>query len=264
LPKDLLSLAHFLEEIKDFKILLYKKTDSTNDVAKEVSLKECFNFTVIISDTQTAGRGRYLRMWFSPPEVNIYMSIIVRKTEQTTFYPSLINLATSVSVLNAIEEIIYINNDSKYLWLKWPNDIYFYEKKLGGILTESNKKFFIIGIGINVNMEASDIPPQLKSFITSICIETKNKINRAELIVKILKNFKEIYELLYTDPYSVIQLWINKSKIIHKKIKAHLTDGRCIEATAIGLNEKGFLRILTDFGKEMLLDSTEIIHIEKS
>ena len=130
------------------KIIHFNTIESTNDYAKSIGYEEKEG-TVIISETQTKGRGRLGRKWSSKQGEGIYMSIILKPNIELNKPPflTLIAGASIVKVLNDLEAGALI---------KWPNDIILNSKKIGGILSElaiadDKVSFIVIGIGINVN-----------------------------------------------------------------------------------------------------------------
>ena len=194
------------------KIYYFKKLISTNTFAKQKTLEKTTEGTVVIADTQTKGRGRKNRTWYSPYG-GLWFSIIL--------YPNLppergmlITMAASVSVAQAIEEITGIKPV-----IKWPNDLLVNNKKICGILTELDAEidkinYVIVGIGINVN---NDIRDDLESKAISLKEITASPIPRVDLLRYILKHFDKNY-LRLQEPDYIRKLWFSYSKIIGKKI----------------------------------------------
>jgi BirA family biotin operon repressor/biotin-[acetyl-CoA-carboxylase] ligase len=256
LPNDLLSLEHYQEEISDFHIHIHNTVSSTNEIAKNLALKGAPHNSVIIADSQTSGKGRFRRVWISPPGVNIYMSLCIKPSSDARV--SLVPLATSVAVMDALCRVA--PEIKGRIWLKWPNDIYLDEKKLSGILVENLKRDIIVGIGVNVNISSNRFPEDLREKATSLYIATGRQFRRAEIIVEILYNLREIYKILSENSYYIIQLWSERSKTLNSMIKAYLPD-RTIEGKAIGLDENGFMKVITADGKMVTLSSADILHL---
>ncbi|MBF0344758.1 MAG: biotin--[acetyl-CoA-carboxylase] ligase [Nitrospirae bacterium] len=210
-------LEAFQEKSDFYTILFYNSVTSTNDLAKELSRRDnpsnCHiavhtPCTVIIADHQTGGRGRFDRTWFSPPGLNIYMSIIIRAEAAAGITDmSLINVVTSLSAINAIRQCTGLD-----VLPKWPNDIYISNRKIGGILSESVSMgqrviSCVTGIGVNVNMAFEHIPESLWHKATSLFMETGSTYNRAELLVAILEAFQTLHCRLADDPKGLINEW---------------------------------------------------------
>ena len=138
-----------LGEIKEkaVEISIYEDIDSTNEASKRTKLKKDFN--LIVSETQTHGKGRHGKKWLSSQSGNIYMSISTEK--DTSSIP--LSIISGVVCIKHIKK--HIKN--KNIGIKWPNDIIFDYKKVGGILIEKehfNQKIkTIIGIGINLKQD---------------------------------------------------------------------------------------------------------------
>jgi len=176
-------------------IILLEAVDSTNRLAMELGVEGASHGTVVIADRQFKGRGRLGRMWVSPPLVNIYMSIILRpdiRLQDATFLTIMAGLACA----RAIRAVTGLQ-----VKLKWPNDLVYSDKKLGGILTEIRSGeegiiFAVIGTGINVNACPGDFPPDIRPIATSIRNETSKGQPRSLLIASILNEMDLWYGLL--------------------------------------------------------------------
>ena len=181
---------------KDFSnvdIYIYKTTSSTNEVAKKLALSGAKHGTVVISEEQTQGKGRMGRSFYSPANTGIYMSIILRPT-LTAMDSVLITTSSSVAICDAIHKVTGIECQ-----IKWINDIYINNKKIGGILTEASTNFesgtidyLILGIGINFNNPKDDFPDNLKEIAGSLYKGNSNGINRNMLCAEILNNILSI------------------------------------------------------------------------
>ncbi|MEC4684128.1 MAG: biotin--[acetyl-CoA-carboxylase] ligase [Nitrospirota bacterium] len=272
LPEDLQSLAAFQEETDLYRFSFYDSVSSTNDVALKLAREGNPHGTVVIADSQERGRGRHGRTWYSPPGVNIYMSIILNPGV-ITFHPALVTLSASLAVVNAVNSCLLSQSGagtvakvpSVEVWPKWPNDIYCNHRKLGGILTEASTareriRFMVAGIGMNVNMQADQIPPDFRDNTTSLYSETGEVFDRGRVIVKILESFSRYYTLLFNDPASVIARWCKISHTINSYVKAVTPQGE-IYGTALGLDDRGFLRLGKEGGEEVCLNTAEIVHL---
>src|SRR5512137_1367580 len=152
-------------------IRFFEQTDSTNKVALGLAFGGAPEGTAVIADSQTGGRGRHGRSWFSPPGKNIYTSIIIRPAIDPVA-SSQVTLMTGVAVAELLEALCPGRID-----LKWPNDVLANGRKICGILAESRATavkvdYIVIGIGINVNMAEGDIEDGLRDIATSVKIET--------------------------------------------------------------------------------------------
>jgi BirA family transcriptional regulator, biotin operon repressor / biotin---[acetyl-CoA-carboxylase] ligase len=175
-------------------IFFYSTVSSTNTIATELAEKTVEG-AVVLADSQERGRGKFGRLWVSPPGVNIYMSIIT-KPEIDSKNGTLITLMSAVACATALRK-----STGLPVTLKWPNDLMVNDKKIGGILTEVKTEhqkitFAIIGMGINVNMETDAFPEEIRKIATSIKIQTGVPHPRTEIISEILNEMDNWYKFL--------------------------------------------------------------------
>lgn len=167
-------------------IVFLDKTSSTNDVAMGLAQAGSPHGTVVIADAQLKGRGRRGRRWASPPGRNIYLSVILRPRLHPRHSPVL-TLAAAVAAAGALRE-----RTGAEVSIKWPNDLVAAGKKIGGILLETRSEpdrvlHAVLGIGVNVNSQPADFPPEVRPMATSILMETGRRHGRGPLIAAILK-----------------------------------------------------------------------------
>ena len=179
------------------KLLRFKSVKSTNDVALKLIQKKNSRPTMIVSETQTHGRGTMGKKWISQ-KGNLFISIFFEMNQKNINFKHF-------AILNAyLLKNILSKNFSKKIKIKWPNDLLHKNKKICGILQEvidyKDKKFLVVGIGINTN-----IGPINKGFSSTSLkkIMDKNIDNN-----KVLNNIKSIYEkfLTKTKSYSYLKL----------------------------------------------------------
>ncbi len=259
LPQDLAQLVDFVGKTDDYKIIYEDAVRSTNDVAGELIREGYSHGTVVIANAQSHGKGRLGREWYSPPGLNIYMTIVVTPDLQDLADKiPIISLVASLAVVKAVRNITDLE-----VWPKWPNDIYCSNKKLGGILSESiitGSTLYGLSTGIGVNINQETFPQELKDISSSLFIETGKKHDRGELIIEILKLFNTYYNLFLTDSKAVIDEWIQLSKTINSNVRA-VTDKGEMHGKAVGLNDQGMLMLELPDKKVITLASAEIFHL---
>ncbi|MEE1025649.1 MAG: biotin--[acetyl-CoA-carboxylase] ligase [Acutalibacteraceae bacterium] len=238
------------------KIHIFKSLESTNKTAKEMAVAGAEHGTVIISDSQTMGRGRYSRNFFSPFG-GLYMSIILRPEVLHFDNPTSVTAFAAVSVCQAIESI-----SKKSPKIKWVNDIFIDGKKVCGILTEAVTDFesggldwIVLGIGINVYTRTEEFPVDLQSLATSIFPDEKmpgmrNKLS-AEIINRILG-----FETLPRET-EIFEKYKKRLLILGKEITV-IQNNTEYRATAIDVNSKGNLIVKNENGEVITLSSGEI------
>ncbi|MEA3359605.1 MAG: biotin--[acetyl-CoA-carboxylase] ligase [Thermodesulfobacteriota bacterium] len=240
--KDGLHASSFIKEV-----LYYQKTESTNTIAKNLATDGAREGTVVITDEQTKGRGRLNRTWLSPANKNILMSVIFRPELEVSKIFSL-TMLTSLAVVNGIKETTGLRS-----LIKWPNDIFIKDKKIGGILTEFNAdharvNFSIVGIGLNVNFNTL-LYPEIKETATSLSVNLGGKISRVRLVQSILRHIDKAYNTLNNgNGLQIYKEWKTCSLIIGRRVKI-MSSGKIEEGVAEFLHEDGRLILKCDDGK---------------
>lgn len=143
----------------------YQTVSSTNDILKEMAEDGAREWTAVLAENQTAGRGRRGRKWYSPTG-NLYLSVLMKPVVELVDLPRM-SLLLSLAVHHAIRA------ESVSLALKWPNDILWEGRKLAGILIEGKTVderviHVVAGIGVNMNLETSALPEDLRHRVTSL------------------------------------------------------------------------------------------------
>lgn len=218
------------------KIYHYETTESTQDIGWQLGFKKLPEGTLIVSEIQRKGRGRLRRNWASP-KGGLYLSLLLKPTFITPNRISQIILLSGLSCIHAIKEGTGIECS-----LKWPNDIFLDNKKVGGILCELNAEsdrvnFVVVGIGININIDQKTLPPKT----SSLGIEKNSKINRVKLLKAILENIEKYYISLKNGGFSSIrQEWEKFCFILGKRVKVKI-QLKEIEGQAEGIDKMGRL-----------------------
>ncbi len=155
------------------RIEYFESTDSTNRVALDLARAGAAHGTAVIAETQTAGRGRLGRSYFSPPYVNLYTSIVLRPQLTTAAAPTLI-LAAAIAVADAVAQTV---DAPEAVEIKWPNDVLIGGRKTSGILMEMNAeatsvRHAILGIGVNLNVDRASFPDEFREHATSLKSES--------------------------------------------------------------------------------------------
>ena len=169
------------------KVVLYKSTASTNDVAWEYAVNPANHGLCVLAEEQTKGRGRRGRKWLGGAGESILCSILLI---ETAIEAELLTLTAAVATAEAIRSFCGLNAG-----VKWPNDILVGGKKLAGILVEKRtvggRMCCIVGIGINCNQEAGAFEGHaMKMPPTSIKMETDLLIDRTGLVCALLSSFE--------------------------------------------------------------------------
>ena len=238
------------------RLFYYETLGSTMDAAFELGLKGFPEGTAVFAESQTKGRGRLGRSWFSPKGKGIYLSLLLRPEFLPQEAPK-ITLMTAVSISEAIKKITGLS-----VLIKWPNDIVFGAKKLAGILTELNAeadkiKFVNIGIGINVNSSKSFLPKEG----TSLKEEIGTEVSRIELAREVLRAIENNYFILKDKGFKpILEKWKALSAILGKRIEIS-SQNRVICGEAQDIDMDGALLVRQDTGFIERVLSGDVIKI---
>ena len=231
------------------KIEYFSFTESTNDDAFEfINNNEADDGMLIITDNQTNGRGRRNNKWLSSPGNNLTFSLILKKPNDYDL--GLFSILSGVSIVKGIQKFTNIN-----CTLKWPNDIILNNKKIGGILieTKSNSLYFIIGIGLNVNQQ--EIPPEIETIASSLRIEKNNPIQREPLLAFILNEFENLYDY---EPIKWIEEWKKYCNHINKQVSFN-HNNEIINGLFIDINNDG--NAIINIEKQHIIISSGVLEI---
>ena len=248
----------FLREANTSKsvIDIYDELESTNQTAKkEAMMGEAGHGAFVIARSQTAGRGRRGREFYSPADTGLYMSVILKP--QGTIHDSLlITTAAAVAVYRAVAQLCGIQLD-----IKWVNDLFYKGKKVCGILTEAvtdfesgNIEFVVVGMGLNLYLDQENMPAELRN-IAGALYETKEdaeQTDRNKLTAMIVNELrKETADLKLSPDY-----------VTHNMIPGHqitITDGNSSrQAFALEICRDGRLKVREENGQETILSFGEV------
>ncbi len=227
-----------------------KETDSTNLQAKIMAGRNAPEGTLVVADTQTLGRGRRQRSWYSPPGRNIYASLILRPQLSPSQAPQ-ITLMTAVALAKTLKTQAGL--DAR---IKWPNDIMVGGKKIAGILTELSADmeavdWVVVGFGINVNLRRNELPEEIAPIATSIYQEKGREAFRTDLICNLMESFEAAYDLLNSQGFGpVMQQWRSLTDLI----------GQHVFVDVMGKRHTGEVAAVDDDGALILKDAQGEIH----
>jgi BirA family biotin operon repressor/biotin-[acetyl-CoA-carboxylase] ligase len=143
---------------------------------------------VALTEEQTEGRGRLGRRWLSPPGVSLLFSVLLVPPVETARLPELTVVAGNACA-DAIEHVTGLEPE-----IKLPNDVLIGGRKAAGILAEARDGRVVLGIGVNVNVTAPDLPQGIDPPATSLLLETGGEVDRVELLVEILDRLERAYD----------------------------------------------------------------------
>lgn len=228
----------------------FSEVDSTNSQAKALAEEACAEGTLVVSETQTKGRGRMDRKWFSPPGKGLWFSIILRPTIDPSETASL-TLLTAVSLAESIAGTCEVTP-----LISWPNDLLLSGRKFAGILAEAaitDKvcKYVIMGVGVNVNIAEGSFPAELAQSSTSLLIETGKTQDRALLLGAFLSIFEEHYLNYIASLTSLTELLADKETLRGLWVEVVLPpkEGETVVGKVLGYGQDGSLHLQDENGR---------------
>ncbi|WP_138159932.1 biotin--[acetyl-CoA-carboxylase] ligase [Peptoniphilus catoniae] len=249
-------LKDLRKELRDMDIMVYDSIDSTNTQMKRLLYSGTLkNFSLIVSNEQTAGRGRRGKDFLSPKETGIYFSLCLFPKEDFKMDSfDLITVKAAVAVALAIDK-----STGKNPKIKWVNDIFINGRKVCGILSEADADFetkhinsIIVGIGVNFTTKESTFGKELSTTAGSI---NEKSLLRNQFLAQVLNEFYSAY-YEKTDE-EILDLYRSYSLVLGKEVEFEL-NGQKYTALAKDFDEKGNLIVKFKDGSEKNLSSGEI------
>ena len=229
-----------------FHVVKFKQIDSTNNYLKN-SYKLLNNFTFVVADYQSKGKGRNDRVWSSEEGQNLMFSFLIKDQDLLKKFSAL-SIISAVEVAKLLEEY-----QIKGVSIKWPNDVLIGDKKVCGILLEGQiLEYLVVGIGLNVNQKV--FPDGLRRPATSLSLEANEDFNIDELEQKLFSNI--VKDLSNLNEEQCLDYFRSHNFLLNKRVKVLVNDQPFI-GEVVGIDDNFFLQIKTS---DMLLhiDSGEI------
>jgi BirA family biotin operon repressor/biotin-[acetyl-CoA-carboxylase] ligase len=230
----------------------FETVDSTNSKAYELALGGAKEGELVISESQEKGRGRLGRHWFSPPFVNLYLSVILRP-DIPPQQASLITLMAAVATADAIRKFTGL-----VPLIKWPNDILLRGRKVAGLLNEIHSEvdrihFIILGLGVNLNVDEEMFPKEVRALATSLKRETGQTVSRKAFLQLLLQELEEWYALFMKEgAATILRAWRDRAQIKGRRVKVR-SFGETLVGVAVGIDSDGALILETLGGRRKVV-----------
>ena len=236
----------------------FEQLESTNTTADLLARQGCPEGTLVLANEQIAGKGRKGNAWFSPADLNLYLSLVLRPADSGSlrFLAFMISLALQRSL-----NVIGIHSE-----LKWPNDVLVSGRKIAGILIqtameEGRLQFAVVGCGVNVNVRS--FPEEISETATSVAIEASREVSREDLLVSLLLEFERLYEKIDSAEWDEFASTVEQSSTFFRGCPVRiLQEHDSFEGTTAGLDSFGGLRVQTSSG-ERIVYAGEVISCRK-
>lgn len=215
--------------------------DSTNALAKRLAGQGAPEGTLVITEEQTAGRGRRGRSWVSPPGANLIFSVLLRPPMDGDRV-FVLTMVLALAGLKAVKRVAGVE-----AMIKWPNDLYVGKRKLAGILTEVSLKEKLVewavpGMGMNVGWHP-EVPERGAAPATCLLEETGQRVSRNDLLFEILRGFEALYrDVVRGSMKAIYEEWNQNCLILGKSVVIE-SDRERIEGKALRIDDCGALII---------------------
>ncbi len=237
------------------RIVYLDKTVSTMDDASRLAAEGAQEGTAVVAESQSSGRGRAGRTWFSPAGKGIYFSLLLRPSFSPGRF-SLLNLLAAVAVSEAVHNVTGVLTG-----IKWPNDILLDVRKAGGILTEAGRgaggaAYVVVGVGLNVNNGPSELLPGTAAITEAAGM----KVDRVALLQEIFFRMETYYIEFCRGNHALITgKWRGLNSTLGKRVKVILPRG-VIEGEAVDIEDDGGLLVRRDSGLTEKVMAGDVIH----
>ena len=232
-------LDYLTWELKIPSLRRFQSIDSTNEEGLRWLNEGAVEYSTIIANAQTAGRGRYGREWVTTPQASLAFSMIIYPTPAEVNFLPLFSPLGALAVCLALQDLSNLKPE-----IKWPNDVLVQQHKIAGVLAETHwmetyLKGLVIGMGINIAKES--VPPAHQMLFPVASIEDfcHTKIKRLQLLKKTIQHF--IAQRVTITSGALINNWQQRLAFIGKPVQ--IKDGETIlfQGVLQGLDENGWL-----------------------
>lgn len=227
---------------------VHTQIDSTNRQALLRAQEGAHNGHTVLAEHQLAGRGRRGRNWVSPFASNLYLSVLWGFDSGAAALEGL-SLAVGVAIVRALSAMGVSD-----VGLKWPNDVYWQGRKLGGVLLEmvgdaAGRCQVVVGVGINVNMPRQ-AAPEIDQPWCDLGVVCGHKVSRNQLAAEVLSNLLTVLSQFERDGFAAFRAeWSALDCIAGKPVVLYMGE-RMLLGTAAGVGDAGALAIDTDTGRQ--------------
>lgn len=235
------------------------ETGSTNqDLAALAKKSDLPEFYTVVTDFQSAGRGRLDRVWEAPAASSVMASVYLKPRFENTSGIGWISLLVAEAIKRTIQDLGVSAN------IKWPNDVLVSGSKVSGVLAEVSQDLasVVVGFGINVTQEAKDLPVQTA---TSLLLAGASSLDRDEILAKTLSNMKVLYSELAAakgdaQACGLRQQLLDSSATIGQLVEVTFKNQDSVQGRAVDIDDSGRLVVKTD-AKTLLVSAGDILHL---
>lgn len=239
---------------------IFDEVESTNNTAWQLLETEpgLPDGTVILAESQSAGKGRLGRAWHSAAGQGIWMSVIL-KVHLPPDKLAILTATASLAIANMLQQFIHLPSE-----IKWPNDVMVRGRKVSGVLVETRSNqpdTFVMGIGLNVNQTTQDFPEELQGIATSLRAERpgNQSVNRVRVIRPLLFYLDTVYRLIHKKKFDKIAYaWAEFVPMGGKKVKLNQGEAEFI-GTVVEVDPAKGITLRLEGGKATKLFAAETV-----
>lgn len=234
-------------------------TESTMDDGRRMLERfRLSNGAVLLAESQTAGRGRAGRSWVSPPDVNLYFTVVLTPPPGGL---RCLPYVTPLAIALAAEELAAENGFELRCDLKWPNDVQVGGKKLAGVIIETTEAsdgstVALVGVGVNVNLNVHDYA-EIEDIATSMKQALGREVPREVLLGYFCNHLESLYEEAITGSTRPFEAWQARLINLGKPVMAR-GEGVIIEGMAVGVKDDGALIIERSDGTRVAVEAGDV------
>ena len=245
------------QKVLDWRVETIDEASSTNDLVSARARAGETSGLVVRAISQTKGRGRRGRSWFSPPGSGLYFSALFRPHGETGISP-VMTLLLGVAVAEGLREATGLR-----IGLKWPNDLRVKGRKIGGILCEytslpNRPPSVVAGVGVNLTTRETDFPPELRGSASSVLLSGGRVPDTEHLLHLLLGRIAFWYKEYESNGFPPIRNhWLRLCDHLEEKISVRVADEKFLGKTR-GIDQTGRLLLENPDGSIERINSGEV------
>ena len=233
----------------------FDEIDSTNRYLLDCAAAGAAGGLVAVADRQTAGRGRMGRAWQAPAGASLLVSVLLRPTVPVDQWAMLVAPA-GLAAVRTVTTLCDLPAQ-----LKWPNDVMVHDKKLAGLLAESNQNAVVVGMGLNLNWPV--LPDDIAQTATAVSLAGGRVQPRRIVLDSWLRNFEAWLQVVERAPINSATLRFAQRSVsatLGRRVRVETVNGS-IEGIADDLAIDGRLVVRTDSGERLSLATGDVVHL---
>jgi len=233
----------------------YPEVGSTNDLALDWARNGALDWSLVVADEQTAGRGRFERHWVTRPGVSLAMSLVIRPSAREASH---LTRFTALAALGLVQALAKMGLHAE---IKWPNDVLLQEKKVAGVLVEAEwrgdeMEALVVGMGVNLKSGSVPDPAEVRFPSTSVEAAAGRAVNRWALLADILQSMQQARSYLCEEAF--MEDWNAHLAFRDERVQFRLPTGVVERLLILGVVPDGRLSLIDEHGQKKAFNSGEI------